>query len=355
MNEKKLVFAVFAVVIVFLAVFALFLYAITQEGFFSSSDGQHSSGAYIYPSNGGYTIHLPRPLGVFAYPNEGDYIGLIGPGYFELIEQIGSWAQIYYDEEAFWVNLDFLPPTDSLEGFFADFPHAVSIFYMNVETGFSFTHRENIVYTSASLNKLSHALYVYYLSETGLADLSRMHTFNWADLRGGTGVIRHFVQAGQQFTHAELLRYSVRDSDNTAFAILYNHYTGYAPSYAAFWRDRARDMTLVGVQRTHRVTAADFGLVMQYVHEFIESDTPYARHLQYSMLNSDVPIIMSDYHIAQKYGHWQGAFHDVAIIYAPSPYILVVLTNLDQLEPFHAFYEISMLFQNFNDRYFRPN
>jgi len=74
--------------------------------------------------------------------------------------------------------------------------------------------------------------------------------------------------------------------------------------------------------------------------------------LQYSMLNSDVPIIMSDYYVAQKYGHWQGAFHDAAIVYAPSPYILVILTNLDQTAPFHAFYEISMFIQSFNNRYF---
>ncbi|MFR8531745.1 MAG: hypothetical protein ACLVDB_11660 [Anaeromassilibacillus sp.] len=31
--------------------------------------------------------------------------------------------------------------------------------------------------------------------------------------------------------------------------------------------------------------------------------------------------------MARKLGSWEGAMHDVAIIYAPEPYILAVCTN----------------------------
>ncbi|MCL2854344.1 MAG: class A beta-lactamase-related serine hydrolase [Defluviitaleaceae bacterium] len=248
------------------------------------------------------------------------------------------------------------PTTQTLEEFFEAFPYQVSIFYQNLDTGFTFTHRDDVIYTSASLNKASHALYVYHLAEMGLTELSRTHIFRQGERRSGTGVIRHGTPYGTRFSHLELLMYSVLYSDNTAFDILRLAYRYYSPSYYRFNHQQGRDARLFTNDRTHRVTAADMGVLMQAIHQYFESDTELARHFRHSMLNSDVPIIVADYPVAQKYGHWGdgniNAFHDMAIVYAPSPYILIILSDMNDMAPFHAFEEISMFIQNFNAKYF---
>ena len=93
---------------------------------------------------------------------------------------------------------------------------------------------------------------------------------------------------------------------------------------------------------------------MYRIYRYIESDATYADELRNSLLNSDVPIIMADYPVAQKYGRWDGNFHDKAIVYAPSPYILVIMSTLDRHNggAFDEFLEISRFIQEFNNRYF---
>jgi hypothetical protein len=356
MTEKRLIIAVIVVAVVFIAVFAFFLYAIVADGFFLRDSGSPGGGgifgADIPPDVD--IIRLTRPLGVFEHPEDGgEYIELVGPGYFELLGQRAGWAQILAGGEAKWVKLDFWLPTAALTEFLGNLPYAVSVYYYNIDTGFSFGFRCDVVYFSASLNKASHALYVYYLAERGLANLDRRHIYQSGDWRGGTGVMRHFARPGMVFSHWELMRHSVRDSDNLAFGILANAYARYSPNYRSFSRDLGRDLSLIGYYITHSVTAAEMGLLMRHIHDFFETDSIYSRHFQYSMFHSDVPIIVSDYPVAQKYGHWYGAFHDMAIVYACSPYILVILSDLDAEAPFHAFEEISTFIQEFNDRYFR--
>jgi len=314
-TEKKLVFAIFALVLVFVAMLALVLVAMGQSGILERPEIRQGQARepWTPPPRYEREPHTPPPP----------------------------------------------PPNiEDLEDFFATFPYQVSVFYKNLDTGFVFMHRENVVYTSASLNKASHALYIYQLAEMGQTDLNRVHTFRQGERRGGTGVIRFGTPYGTQFTHLELLMYSVLYSDNTAFDILRNAYRYYTPSYYYFSRQSGRDMSLITNDRTHRVTAADMGHLMEQIHNFFETETELARHFQHSMFNSDVPIITSDHPIAQKYGHWGdgniNAFHDMGIIYAPSPYILVILSDMHDTEPFHVFDEISMFIQNFNDRHFIP-
>ncbi|MCL2621207.1 MAG: class A beta-lactamase-related serine hydrolase [Defluviitaleaceae bacterium] len=314
MTEKKLLIAIIVLVVTFVAMLALVLLAMGQSGILERPQIRQGQ-ARPEP----WTPPTPEPWTPIPPPK---------------------------------------PNPDILTDFFANLPYDVSIFYKNLDAGFVFMHREDVIYTSASLNKASHALYVYYLAENGLADLNRIHTFRQGERRGGTGIIRHGTPYGTQFTHLDLLMYSVLYSDNTAFDILRHAYRHHVPSYYNFNRDSGRDMRLITNDRTHRVTAMDMGRLMLQIHEYFETGTELARHFQHSMLNSDVPIIVSDHPVAQKYGHWGdgniNAFHDMAIVYAPSPYILVILSDMSSQAPFHVFEEISMFIQYFNDTHFIP-
>jgi len=65
--------------------------------------------------------------------------------------------------------------------------------------------------------------------------------------------------------------------------------------------------------------------------------------------------LSDNYDVALKYGWMDTHFHDMAIVYAPSPYILIILSDMgeDPGAGFGRFAAIGRLFEAFNDRYFR--
>jgi hypothetical protein len=353
MNEKRLIFAVIAMTLVFIGFFALMLGFFVRTDFFAGNRGGGGGflSSYRPAPISTSKVSLQRPLGLFEEFGDTDYIGMIGPGEFEILEHDGYWYLIATEQGPKWINLDFWPSPDVLADFFASFPYRVSVFYHNLETGFIFGHRDDAVYSSASLNKALHAFYIYNLAELGLADLSRTYVLNAAHWRGGTGVIKD-KRIGTEFTHLELLRHSVQDSDNIAFFVLLDLYSDYSPSYNEFYAALGGDTRLIRGISGHLLTASEAGLMMLQIHKYTQTGSRYADHFLYSLLNSDVPIIKADYPIAQKYGHWEGAFHDMAVIHSPSPYILVIMSDMFHHAPFHAFEEISMFIQDFNNKYF---
>jgi len=398
MSEKKMLLMICGLVGVLVVIFAVFFSLLAQSGIFENRAGDNSAFRYMrydffvyeapdffvdrdgpfrpqmvqivedrgdwvrikYGGNLGWIYIganeyvLERPLGAFYNKGDAAHARLVGPGSVEVLAQEDGWLLVLEQDGPMWVDLNFRPPMNELTSFFEGFPHNVSVFYMNLDMGFIFGHRDDVVFASASLNKAPHALYVYYLAENGMADLGRTHTFTQAHFRGGTGVIRH-MPFGVVFTENELLIHSVRDSDNVAFRMLVEAYYHHPLTYYEFYRNLGGNSDLVRNITGHQMTAGEMGFIMQHIFDYIEGDGIYAAEFKNSLLNSDVPIIMADYPVAQKYGQWDGNFHDAAIVYAPSPYILVIMSNLDRQGRggFEEFKEISMFIQNFNNTYFR--
>jgi hypothetical protein len=117
---------------------------------------------------------------------------------------------------------------------------------------------------------------------------------------------------------------------------------------------------------------------MYNIYNYIEGDNLFSQYLRYDMLNTaqtshphftrwpgsngvgdfgvmggsvNIQMIQTDYPLARKYGWANNAFHDAGIIYAPSPYILVILSNMER-GAHDLFGEISWFVQAFNDRTF---
>ena len=400
MSEKRMLITIFGLTLVFVSAFALFLLIFVQVGaldertpgtyrhmrgdfitysepdFFADTVIEHRSqmvrvleeraDGWMHVAFGGtqgwvYTLaqsrQIDRPMGLFTSRYDDARADLMPPGEVKVLAEEGNWLLVSAPGGPMWLDLHFWPSTAILDDFFNNLPYSVSIYYKNLDTGFTYSHRGGLIYNSASLNKTPHALYVYHLAEMGLADLSRVHTFTVREYRGGTGVMRH-MPFGTRFTTSELLIHSVRDSDNAAYHMLLNIFEGYSPSYLEFYRGIGGDAGLFSryTGRLNLMSAEEAGLIMYRIFQYIESDGIYAAEFKNSLLNSDVPIIIADYPVAQKYGRWDGNFHDKAIVYAPSPYILVIMSTLDQHGDgaFEEFAEISRFIQDFNNRYFRP-
>jgi len=230
----------------------------------------------------------------------------------------------------------------------------LSVYFENLETGFVYQYNADRVYFSASVPKAFFALHIYLLAERGVVDLDSVHSFTYADSNWGSGIIQREYNFGAIFPVRELLRLNLSKSDNVATLMLrrifgingYINFVEESGGTPSFVRDRVMNSD---------ITANEAGLFARLIFEYIESGGVYSEEFRAHLLDNQFPFIVSDYPVASKSG-WTSpvAWHDMAIVYAPSPYVLVILSEREGFtqQDFTDFEEISMMFQRFNDRWF---
>ena len=242
---------------------------------------------------------------------------------------------------------DMTPILDAIERY----GPSVSIYFENLATGCSFRHNAERNFFAASTTKAPFALWLYTLADRGEIDLDATLTFSSAHLMPGAGIIRHEYHFGQSITIRRLIALNLYQSDNVATQMLRRHfgYHGYANFIASLGgnRDFARDIW------NSRITADEAGFFMREIYRYIESGQPNSEEFREHLLNNQLPHIVSDYPVASKSGQFRdfgGAWHDMAIVYAPSPYILVILSSdrTGTEADYEAFHHISFAFQEFN-------
>jgi len=262
------------------------------------------------------------------------------------------------------------PSTYHLDDFFSQFCSDIAIYYKNLETGFVYTFNPDTIFFGASLNKANYALYIYIAAERGYIDMYATHTFAASDFWGGTGTIR-FMPAGTRFTTRELLHYSIVYSDNIAHRMLARYMEHIDFSYRNFVIEIGANPDFILSTYSHNTSATDTSIWFYAMHTYLESDSRYGHYLLYDLLNTatyshpyftrgnvfggdnnvNVRLMHSNYHIAQKYGWAVESFNVAGIVYASSPFILVIVSNMDYGA--HGLFEdISWLMQEFNQRYF---
>lgn len=229
----------------------------------------------------------------------------------------------------------------------------VSVWFENIETGFSVTYNEDYVYFSASVTKAPLALHVYTLAQQGFVNLDTKLTLTYSDLRGGSGILRHYYNVSDKFTIRRLLGLNLYESDNVATAMLFRYFGG---TYRQFLASIGANHTMAHSNLTNSgLSATEAAIFARSIHSFIEEQDTYSEELRRNLLNNRFPFITSSYPVASKTGWtYPLALHDMAIVYAPSPYILVILTNNRHrlYTDFHEFNKISYLFEMFNNRWF---
>ncbi|MCL2873552.1 MAG: class A beta-lactamase-related serine hydrolase [Defluviitaleaceae bacterium] len=297
---------------------------------------------------------INRAMGIFSYINDDELVSVIRPQVVNVLYRDGDWLQISTWLGPKWINLNFKPPVTQLENFMRRFESSMAIYYENLETGFVFTHNADRAFFSASVPKASLALYIFEKAEREEVDLDSTITFLQHDFWGGSGVIQHRYSVGSQITQRELLRLNLSESDNIATLML-RRYHGIA-GYRQFISDIGGNPAFIGNRIfDSRLTANEAGLFAREIHRYIESGGKYSDEFKDHLLDNQFPFIVSDHPVASKTGWTRGhAWHDMAIVQSPSPYILVILTQRDgwTAKDYRDFEEISMAFQEFNNMWF---
>jgi len=306
---------------------------------------------YGWVYTNGNRLFTGRIMGIFEERGDTSYTHLLSPQVVTVLYEYDGWAKIPTWLGERWINLNFTPPTDELDRLMQRFGNSVSVHFENMDTGFVYTHNADRVYFAASSIKAPYALYVYLRAERGEADLSRVHTYTAANHWGGSGRIQH-MPFGTTFTELELLNYALSISDNVAFRMLVHRIYGF-DGYREFVASLGANSYHVRNVTSGNMTARDAGLKARAMHEYIESGGTYSEHFRDALLANRYPFIVSDHPLASKSGWDVGAYHDIAIVYAPSPYTLVIMSQfVGNAADRRTFSEISMALQQFNDRYF---
>lgn len=241
--------------------------------------------------------------------------------------------------------------TAALDHLLASFGEGVSVYYKNLASGFEYVYNGDERYFAASVIKAPYVLYVYTLAQEGKADLNESIVYGSRFYAGGTGEIKN-KQTGTAFTVQELLSYAIRYSDNIALRMLMDRYsTDEFAAYAAEWGGNA---DAIGNVTGADMTAREAGLYAERIYRFIEEGDANGRQFKDDLMSTRHPMIRSSYPIARKYGWANRSFHDMAIVYAPSPYILAVLSDHDSGSPadYAMFTEISEVMERFSLAHF---
>jgi len=248
------------------------------------------------------------------------------------------------------------PPIYVLEDFMQQFGNTVSVYYENMATGFVFRHNADHQYFGASATKAPFALYIYLKTERGEASMDTVTTYTSADFWAGSGVIRHRYSVGQGFTQRQLLHLMITPSDNIATRMLRRVHG--LDGYKNFVESIGANPDFVQNLTFSYLSANDAGIFLREMYLYIESNGRYSHELRDNMLANRYAFIISDYPVASKSGwaaNYGAAWHDMAIVYAPSPYILALLSSRAGNAADRVVYDaISMFVQEFNTKWFCP-
>jgi len=217
---------------------------------------------------------------------------------------------------------------EQLENYINTRPGKVSIYVKDLGTGKTLNIGSDQVYVAASIIKLPLVLYVYELAARGEINLEQKLTYTPEYYAQGTGILQG-KPFGGQYTIRELSRLSIEYSDNVAWKMLLgfigqDKLTAYEKSLGA--------KATGGENGLFITTPEDMGLYLERLLAFSKEKPVYGNEVLHYMTNSifseGIPQnLPKEIVVAHKMGALNDKFHDVGIVFARQPYIIVIFTD----------------------------
>ena len=201
---------------------------------------------------------------------------------------------------------------------------SVSIYYRDTETGYYFYRSIDKRYPSASVIK---AFYCQYLIATGVDLQMEIQLTEASKISSSKKLTKEHI--GSWYTVEDLIQYSIRNSDNMAYYLL----------FTTFGRSGFNDyIRSLGLEEPHlysieytTIGAEPAALCMMEIYRYAQEtgNTFLIDHLKNTTHKRQIDA-GTEAEIAHKYGFQDGknlGYHDVAIVYAEEPYILAICTR----------------------------
>ncbi len=229
----------------------------------------------------------------------------------------------------------------------------VSFTYENLETGTIISFNADKRYNSCSTIK---APYCKMLLDSGI-ELDEEFVMTSSSVNSYSGRIDN-MPIGTKFSVEYLIYRTIVFSDNTAYNMLYENCGWYA------FNDMTTALglpTKLGSGFNYRkVSSNEMTVYFKDIYNFCEtSEGAYLRELLTNCdYNRQVGYALPQYEVAQKYGCQTSTrdLHDCAIVYAESPFVLTIFSDLDpdSDQSLSIFWQISQIIDQINTQQTKP-
>lgn len=209
--------------------------------------------------------------------------------------------------------------------------------YKDIYTGFSVGYNENQKIFTASTIKAPKDIYIYEMASEGKIDLDEELTYTSRYYNGGTGTLKN-KSFNTKYSIRTLSNYSIVFSDNAAHNMLMDKFG--RKNMLAFWKKLGTNAIFTQNSNWGVLNARDASIYMEELYRFYLEDEVYGQELMNNFLNAKTKFIKGkkDYKVANKSG-WSGtAIHDISIIFADNPYIVVALSNLGETNYYMSYF-----------------
>ncbi|MBQ8640851.1 MAG: serine hydrolase [Clostridia bacterium] len=160
-------------------------------------------------------------------------------------------------------------------------------------------------------------------------DLSRMWTYDPETMKEeGSGKIQYEAK-GFELTWEELFEYTLLFSDNVAFKQIREAFG------MTSFQELAKELSFKGTAYGFmQLSAADCASFLKELYTFFAAESEYALWMKDLMCRSAHTVMISaavaPAKAAHKYGWDEDSYHDMAVVFDENPYILVIMTNLEE-------------------------
>ncbi|MDE5888970.1 MAG: class A beta-lactamase-related serine hydrolase [Bacilli bacterium] len=206
--------------------------------------------------------------------------------------------------------------------------YKASVVYENLATGYSLTIHPESVYYAASTIKALGALYIYTGAAKGEINLDETIKYESKyKYKASKGMEQHKI--GEELTLRKLVSYSIIYSDNSAHQMLMDYIGN--PTLREFGLSLGAKYTLQSAYENFgNISGWDALIYIKAINEFINENPVLGAELQEMLINAeqnDLEITDLGIKAAHKYGSYSSYYHDYGIVYAESPYVVVILTT----------------------------
>jgi len=269
---------------------------------------------------------------IFSSQYAEEWEKILPPQEAEVLSKQDNWLEVKIDGDVWWVDTSFIPSLNEIEEAFLALGDETSFYFYNIETGFQHGFNSDKAYIGASVGKVFYDYFLYTQDELEIINLTEQERL-WIQT-----TLRRSLD---EFSHNLTEHYGV---------VGYNSWLDGQGIYKLQTPERHFGLPT-------KLIAEEAALLMSRIYHYFQTNTPNAIEFRENMTNNQVPFIVSNsYEVASKTG-WLPSHeirHDVAIVEAPSPYILVILSQNTKINQDHFYYFelLSSLFEEFNEAWF---
>lgn len=227
---------------------------------------------------------------------------------------------------------------DKINDFYNESGNHFAFAYKDLHTGFTVTYNESQQVFTASTIKAPTDLYIYEMASLGKINLDDEMTYTSNYFNPKSGKLK-YNEFNTKYTVRELLRLSTVYSDNAAHNMLEDKFG--RVNMLNFWKEKGTEYIFTQNTNWGVLNAHDAIIYMEELYRFYLNNEKYGKKIMENFKNASPKFIegKNDYLVANKSGWGNTSIHDVSIIFAENPYVVVALSTLGKTNIYNAYFD----------------